>query len=322
MKRRPGDVGLNLRTGIRPALPSKISIVSPSRSCTIAFFQPGRVPLISPRRFGFACTLRMFTPSTCTSNSSSTAWRTCVRCASGWMRKTYLPSVDQAVALLRHDRREQHLVRMRGSRGPPLHVVERALAHEHASAPRRPATTSSSAGTRDERLREVAERLDQRLLVRMRDHEQRAAPAPTRRAARRPPSSTARRTRRLPTTAIVPCAAWSESAERSAAWRAFLFTFTSNDAHRRREGDAAAGELRRADRAGARAAGALLAPRLRAAARDEPARLRAARSGAVGVQLRAHGLVHEVRLDLGAEDRLLELDVLRLLARARRAEEP
>ena len=58
----------------------------------MAFFQPGLIPLVIPRRFGFDCTLRTFTPSTCTPNSSSTAWRTWVRWASGWMRKTYLPS--------------------------------------------------------------------------------------------------------------------------------------------------------------------------------------------------------------------------------------
>jgi hypothetical protein len=86
-------------------------------------------------------------------------------------------------------------------------------------------------------------------------------------------------------------------------------------AHRRRERDAAARELRRADRPGARAAGALLAPRLGAAARDEPARLRPAGSGAVGVQLRANRLVHEMRLDLCTEDGLLEVEVLRLVAR-------
>src|SRR4051812_7162821 len=72
--------------------PSKIGIVSPWRTCTMAFFQPGRVPLISPRRFGFACTLRMFTRSTCTSNSCSTACRTCRRCASGWILNAYLRS--------------------------------------------------------------------------------------------------------------------------------------------------------------------------------------------------------------------------------------
>ena len=127
---------LELANGHQTCAPSKISIVSPSRSCTIAFFQPGRMPFVSPRRFGFGCTLRTFTPSTCTLKSSSTAWRTCVRCASGWMRKTYLPSLDQAVALLRHDGREQNLVRMqRHLRRPPLHVAERVLADEHRARP-------------------------------------------------------------------------------------------------------------------------------------------------------------------------------------------
>src|SRR5205085_8165283 len=47
---------------------------------------------------------------------------------------------------------------------------------------------------------------------------------------------------------------------------------------------------------------------------DEPAALRRERPRAQRVQLRAHGLVHEVRLDLGGEDRLVERDVLRALA--------
>src|SRR6185295_421049 len=76
------------------------------------------------------------------------------------------------------------------------------------------------------------------------------------------------------------------------------------------ERDTAAGELRRADRALACAAGALLAPRLRTTARDEPAALCRARALTLRVLLCAHGLVHEVRLDLGAEDRLVERDVL------------
>src|SRR2546430_15304269 len=82
------------------------------------------------------------------------------------------------------------------------------------------------------------------------------------------------------------------------------------------EGEAAARELRRADRARAGAAGALLAPRLGAAAGDEAATLRAARAGTARVQLRAHGLVHEVRLHLGAEDVRLEGHLLRGLAPA------
>src|SRR5580765_8521379 len=81
-------------------------------------------------------------------------------------------------------------------------------------------------------------------------------------------------------------------------------------ARSRRKRDAAARELGRADRALARAAGALLAPRLRAPTGHEPAALRGTRALAVRVQLGAHGLVHEVRLDLRAEDGLLEGDLL------------
>src|SRR6185436_1387981 len=55
---------LELANRHQTCAPSKISIVSPSRSCTMAFFQPGRMPLDMPRRFGLACTLRMFTFST------------------------------------------------------------------------------------------------------------------------------------------------------------------------------------------------------------------------------------------------------------------
>src|SRR5215218_4331532 len=80
-------------------------------------------------------------------------------------------------------------------------------------------------------------------------------------------------------------------------------------ARRLRERVAAALELRGADGAGAGAAGALLAPRLRAAAGDEPAALRRERACAQRVLLRAHRLVDEVRLHLRREHGILELDV-------------
>src|SRR6476659_4698265 len=80
------------------------------------------------------------------------------------------------------------------------------------------------------------------------------------------------------------------------------------------EGVTAALELRCADRSLARPAGALLAPRLRAAAGDEPTALRRGGACALRVQLRAHGLMHQVRLDLDRVDALVERDVLRLLA--------
>src|SRR6185295_1301086 len=79
----------------------------------------------------------------------------------------------------------------------------------------------------------------------------------------------------------------------------------------RRERHAAAGPVRRARPARAGPAGALLAPRLRAAARYEAAALAAARSRARLVLLRPNGLVDEVRLNLDGEHALFERDALR-----------
>ena len=72
--------------------PSKMSILSPSRSSTIAFFQPGRVPRCKPRRFGLDFTVTTLTPSTVTSKSSSTAWRIWVLCAFECTLNEYLLS--------------------------------------------------------------------------------------------------------------------------------------------------------------------------------------------------------------------------------------
>ena len=58
----------------------------------MAFFQPGFCPRVQPRRFGFGRTLRTFTDTTFTPNSSSTAVRICVLCARGWTRNEYLLS--------------------------------------------------------------------------------------------------------------------------------------------------------------------------------------------------------------------------------------
>src|SRR6185503_16017115 len=82
-------------------------------------------------------------------------------------------------------------------------------------------------------------------------------------------------------------------------------------ARRGPEDDAAAGEVRRADRALAGAAGALLAPRLRAAAADVAARLRRGRALPAGVELRADRLVDERAVEARAERRVVEVDGLR-----------
>src|SRR5919197_4879604 len=94
-KRRPGLVGLGLRIGIvrypsRPCRPWKIGMVSPGRTCTIAFFHERERPAVSPRRLGLDLTEAVRTSTTLTSKSASTAWRICVLCACGWTRNVYL----------------------------------------------------------------------------------------------------------------------------------------------------------------------------------------------------------------------------------------
>src|SRR5204862_17282 len=82
-------------------------------------------------------------------------------------------------------------------------------------------------------------------------------------------------------------------------------------ARRRPEGDAAAGPDRRAARAGAGTAGALLAPRLRAAARDQAACFGRRRAAPACRLLGAHALMYERAGEAGAERRLVELDLFR-----------
>ena len=86
-------------------------------------------------------------------------------------------------------------------------------------------------------------------------------------------------------------------------------------ARRGAEDRAAADPDRRARRAGAGAAGALLAPRLGAAAADVAARLRRVRAAPARGELRAHGLVHERAVERRAEGGVVELDLLRCAPR-------
>jgi hypothetical protein len=81
-----------------------------------------------------------------------------------------------------------------------------------------------------------------------------------------------------------------------------------------REDNASARELGCPDRPGACTAGALLSPGLAAAAGDEASALRRLRSGSSGVQLGANRLVHEMRLEVGAEDAFVERRLIRRLA--------
>src|SRR5919204_400273 len=262
--------------------PSKISIDSPGRSWTIAFFQPGFLPRTSPRRFGFARIWTMFTPWTWTPNNSSTACRTCVLC--GWGPST----------------------------SPPLDVLERRLADQE-----RPRANEvlylELPGNRDENAVEVPERLDQVLVLRVGDDEERELLRPgldqlgrglrrgfAERARPDHPKGTALCVRRQGTaqggTPGLPVHLPAEAPRPG------------------RKGHPAARPLRGADRTGAGAPGALLAPGLRAPARDERAILSAPRPGPRRVQLGPHGLVDEVRLHVGPEYCGLERQALRLLA--------
>jgi hypothetical protein len=76
----------------------------------------------------------------------------------------------------------------------------------------------------------------------------------------------------------------------------------------RAEDDAAACVVRRAARALASAAGALLAVRLGAAARDLAARLGVMRAGTTTGQLSRDRLVQQVEVDLDVEQRLGQVD--------------
>ena len=76
--------------------PWKIGIVSPSRTCTTAFFHSRVRPAVYPRRLGLDGTDEVRTSTTPTSNSSSIACLICVLCASGWTRNVYLPIVASA----------------------------------------------------------------------------------------------------------------------------------------------------------------------------------------------------------------------------------
>src|SRR5215471_16661194 len=164
-------------------------------------------------------------------------------------------------------------------------------------------------GHGDEYARQVAERLDQRLLVLARDDDRRRVLPP---ALEQLDSLLGRRLVEGVAGDQAERAGGGVIAERGTqrGARSLLVDLDREVARRRRERDATARELRRADRALAGTPGSLLAPRLRAAAGDEPAALRRARALAARIQLGAHGLVHEVRPDLGCEDGLVERDLL------------
>ena len=100
MKRRPGEVGLYLRSAIRLGLLRRSRSFRRGGSARWPSSSPACGPGY-PRRLGLDVTLAMFTRRTWTPNSSSTAWRT-------WSRVRVLVDlervpvlVDLVVALLR-----------------------------------------------------------------------------------------------------------------------------------------------------------------------------------------------------------------------------
>src|SRR3954451_19389800 len=91
-----GAGGLVLLERHYSPVPSNSSIESSACSWTTAFFHSRVRPAVTPRRFGFERTLTVRTSSTRTPKISSTAWRTCVLFASGWMRNVYLLAASSA----------------------------------------------------------------------------------------------------------------------------------------------------------------------------------------------------------------------------------
>src|SRR3954453_1629304 len=197
---------------------------------------------------------------------------------------------------------------MRALRSPPGHGVEGGLGQEQRTRPR--AGRDVELGRRDDRdLLQVAEALDETELVLGRDEHDRSLEAGAleeraRRLRRRLVEGVRGENGQRPIAGVAP------EGRTQNGFRGLAVDLLDERARHLREGVTAALELRRADRTLACAAGALLAPRLRAAAGDEATALRRGSACALRVQLRADGLVHEVRLDLHRVDALVERDVL------------
>src|SRR5580765_3237982 len=88
--RRPGVVGLYLRTAIYPNPPSKISMASPSARVTIARFSSARFPLVYPRRLTLPRRFSVLTDVTVTSQMTCTACLISVLFARGSTRNVYV----------------------------------------------------------------------------------------------------------------------------------------------------------------------------------------------------------------------------------------
>src|SRR5829696_8043497 len=220
--------------------------------------------------------------------------------------KGVLPVLDQAVALLGDDRREQNLVRMEAHAAPLLSSASRADSVTSRERAQTIAATSISAGV----MTRTRSRFRKDLIsVSSSSLTTTSTGACLPHASSRPTACFVEGSSNADpsTNASVPSFACAERAARKAALRAFLLTLTS--------------KLVRGWKA--------TPPPVQCGARVVPARARPVpfwrhgfpRPPATRPRLLtarepgANGLVNEVRLHLGAEDPGLEGDVLRLLAR-------
>src|SRR3954463_5292994 len=202
------------------------------------------------------------------------------------------------VALLADDRSDDDLARMHGLRGLPVGVVgagdllalgaggelvERLLGDEQPGGADEVGDADARRG-QHRHARQIAERQrDPRLLLGQHD-EHRAPAGPVAEQLRGGARRRLAEGRRVEDRERLALGVHGEhAAQRGAALLAVDLERVV--ARRGAEDDAAAGEVRRADRALAGAAGALLAPRLRAAAPDVAARLRRGRAPAARVEL-------------------------------------
>src|SRR4051812_28281913 len=210
------------------------------------------------------------------------------------------------VALLADDRADDDLARMHGLRGLPVGVVragdlltlgaggelvERLLGEEQPSRADEVGDADARRG-QPRHARQIAERQrDPRLLLGQHD-EHRAAARPVAEQLRGGARRRLAEGRRVEDRERLALGVHGQHAtQRGAALLAVDLERVV--ARRRTEDDAAAGEVRRADRALAGAAGALLAPRLGAAAADLAAGLGRVRALAAGGGLGAHPVVPE-----------------------------
>ena len=186
-----------------------------------------------------------------------------------------LVELDQVVGLLRDDRLEDHVARIGGHRGhaaPPCKLGQRDLRDEQAARPEQ-LDDRDVLGPGDDHALEVAERERRGRLLLAHEHDERQLLAPGLSTSARASLVFGDENAAPSNTPRLSSAACCESAIELGAPRRLAIHLDAVVAGVRAEDDAAALPQRRAGRARARAAGALLAPRLGGAAGHLAARL-------------------------------------------------